>query len=48
MSDSLTYIGIVAAIVIFLASIVNFVIRAASDDTYGFMTMVNDLVTYVT
>jgi len=48
MSDSLTYIGIVAAIVIFLASIVNFVIRAVSDDTYGFMTMVNDLVTYVT
>jgi hypothetical protein len=48
MSDSLTYIGIVAAIVIFLASIVNFVIRAATDDTYGFMTMVNDLVTYVT
>jgi hypothetical protein len=48
MSDSLTHIGLIASIVIFLASIVNFVIRAASDDTYGFMTMVNDLVTYVT
>jgi hypothetical protein len=48
MSESLTNIGMIAAIVIFLASIVNFIIRAASDDSYGFMTMVNDLVTYVT
>ena len=48
MSDSLTRIGMIASIVIFLASIVNFVIRAVSDDNYGFMTMVNDLVTYVT
>jgi hypothetical protein len=48
MSDSLTYIGLIAAIVIFLASIVNFVIRAATDETYEFMAMINDLVTYVT
>jgi hypothetical protein len=48
MSDSLTNIGLKASIVILLASIVNFVIRAASDDTYEFMAMINDLVTYVT
>jgi len=48
MSDSLTNIGMIASIVIFLASIVNFVIRAASDDTYEFMAKINDLVTYAT
>lgn len=48
MSNSLTMVGIYAACAILLASIVNFVIRASSDDNYGFMTMVNDLVNYVT
>ena len=48
MSGSLTNIGLIAACIILLASIVNFIIRASTDDSYGFMTMVNDLVTYVT
>lgn len=48
MSKSLTKIGLYAACVILLASIVNFVIRASTEDNYGVMTMINDLVTYVT
>jgi Ca2+-transporting ATPase len=48
MSGSLSKIGIYASGIIFLASIINFVIRASTDSNYNFADMMNDLVNYIT
>ncbi len=48
MSKSLTKIGLYAAIVILIASIVNFVIRVSTDTEYAVTAMINDWVNYVT
>jgi Ca2+-transporting ATPase len=48
MSKSLIKLGLIAAVIIFLASMVNFVIRASTSDNYPVTVMINDIVQYLT
>jgi P-type E1-E2 ATPase len=48
MSSSLIKLGVIAAAIILLASLVNFVIRASTSDNYPVTVMINDIVQYIT
>jgi magnesium-transporting ATPase (P-type) len=48
LSASLSNLGLYAAGIILFASIVNFIIRASTDDDYSFSSMINDIVMYIT
>ncbi len=48
LAGALTNLGLYAAVIIFLASIVNFIIRASTDSDYSVASMINDLTNYVT
>jgi len=48
MSRSLIKLGVYAAVIILMASLVNFVIRASTSDNYPVTVMINDIVQYIT